>query len=382
MKGLNNNLSLKKDREKNILLSLVDYYIKANKPVGSHSLQSHGLNHLSSATIRNYFNKLEKKGFLSQAHASGGRIPTDLAFREYANHFTSNGSLSKKDETFLTDSLQKETKEILDYLQEAAHTLSELTQCSCCFTLPLFDQDMINNIKVIPLDQPHKALCILITDFGFVRTEVMYFPKSLSTQDCQDLEDFFLYRVGKREKISFSDKSLSKLANYFYQEILVRHIVGYKNLTTKDIHKTGLAKLLSYPEFKSPALLAGSLSLFEDSQKLQTLLYETMKINRLSTWIGQELNCINYDASTCCMVAIPYYLNNMPVGAIAILGPLRLNYRRIFGILQAVSKNISLTLTKSVYKFQLPFRPTDIQKNPSSSHSSILLEDKSKEHYF
>ena len=56
----------KKDREKAILLGLVDLYIKTNKPVGSETLKEHGFNYLSSATIRNYFSRWEKEGFLKR----------------------------------------------------------------------------------------------------------------------------------------------------------------------------------------------------------------------------------------------------------------------------------------------------------------------------
>ena len=61
----------KNDKEKKILLSLVDYYIQTGKPVGSNTLKETELHDLSSATIRNYFVRLEEAGYLKQQHTSG-----------------------------------------------------------------------------------------------------------------------------------------------------------------------------------------------------------------------------------------------------------------------------------------------------------------------
>ena len=60
----------KQEKENNILLGLVELYIQTGKPIGSNTLKESGFDHLSSATIRNYFFKLEEQGFLSQQHSS------------------------------------------------------------------------------------------------------------------------------------------------------------------------------------------------------------------------------------------------------------------------------------------------------------------------
>lgn len=65
----------KADREKQVLLGLVDTYIRTGKPVGSNTLKEGSFENLSSATIRNYFARLEEEGFLKQQHSSGAESP-------------------------------------------------------------------------------------------------------------------------------------------------------------------------------------------------------------------------------------------------------------------------------------------------------------------
>ena len=85
----------KMDKKKIVLFGLIDLYIKAGKPIGSNTLRANGFECFSSATIRNYFSDLEKLGYLTQQHSSGGRIPTTLAYREYVNNFLNDEKLEK-----------------------------------------------------------------------------------------------------------------------------------------------------------------------------------------------------------------------------------------------------------------------------------------------
>src|ERR1700728_976119 len=117
----------KKERERKVLLGLVEYYLKTGKPVGSNALKEAEFADLSSATLRNYFANLEEEGYLTQQHSSGGRIPTHKAFRFYANEYINQESLLSSEAPQLTELRQTETREIAAYLQKAAETLSLLS---------------------------------------------------------------------------------------------------------------------------------------------------------------------------------------------------------------------------------------------------------------
>jgi heat-inducible transcriptional repressor len=380
LKTLINSRISKKDREKAVLLGLVELFIKTNTPVGSNALKNSGFDYISSATIRNYFKKWEKAGYLKQQHSSGGRIPTSLAYREYANYYLDKASISQKEKAFLSEKLKKETKALIEYLYRATDDLSDLTKYSCFLLMPHFDQDFIQTVHLIGLENK-QILFILITDFGLIQTEIIPSPKKLNKEQISQIEDFFLWKLSKKEKPILKDQSIAKLAQYFYNEVVVRHIVHSTQNSTEDIYKTGLSKLLSYPEFNDPTNLAASLSIFENPNELKSFLYESMKINRLTSWIGNELTAFSSQAFEATIITIPYYINHVSVGAIAILGPIRLNYRKLFGILQTFSDYISENLTKNIYKFKLSYYQKDsFQKGKYVSFNDfILLEDKSKE---
>ena len=360
----------KTDREQAVLLGLIELYLKTGKPIGSHTLQENGFEALSSATIRNYFSKMETQGYLKQQHTSGGRIPTEKALRLYADTYHSQGVIEKAQEEALEKILKKESRQIATILNQAAEVLSELSQCAVFISAPRFDQDFIQNVKFLQLD-PVKLLSVLITDFGLIRTETIYLEKGVDPLFLRTCEEYFLWRMNKGEKPLFQSESEAKLAQRIYNEIMVRHVVGYANFPNEEVMRTGLSKLLAYPEFNDAAALANSLSLLEDENMMRALLRETAKKNELASWIGDELCPYVPPSSDCAIISIPYRINQTIAGSIALLGPIRLPYRNLFGLVRVFGDKISRALTNSVYKYKITFRqPTNTEK---------LLENKSRE---
>ena len=377
MKTLFKKRFTKKDRQQAVLSGLVRLFIDTNKPIGSNSLKESGLDFLSSATIRNYFSKLEEEGFLLQSHASGGRVPTDLAYRFYANEALESYCLSDKEKKKITEALKLENKEVSNYLNKAAEILSEMTGLSVFVTSPRFDQDFIKDVKLFRIDDK-KLLCVLITDFGMIRAETIFIPKKIENEKIEEIQNYFLWKLGKISNKPALDEPILKLAQHFYNETLMRHIVGYANFFTDEVYKTGLSKLLRFPEFADPVILAKNLSLFEEKSTMLSLLSECMKINRLTCWIGDELKSSFQEGCDCTIIAIPYRINRMVVGAISILGPMRVDYPKLFAILELFSETISHELTSAIYKYKLSYRTPMSTGNYLAKAPSILLEDKSK----
>jgi len=357
----------KNDREQAVLLGVVELFLKSGKPIGSQTLQENGFDSLSTATIRNYFGKMELQGYLKQQHTSGGRIPTPKAFRFYADHFRNEGVIEGTQEETLLAALSKDSREIATLIHRAAEALSEETKCAVFISMPRFDQDFIQDVRLLQLD-PMKLLSVLITDFGLVRTETIYLDQAVDTAFLRSAEEYFRWRMTKGEKPLFSNEVEAKIAQRIYNEVMVRHVVGYANFPEEDILRTGLSKLLSYQEFNDAAALAKSLSLLEDKNQMRAILRETVQKNELQTWIGDELCPYVPPESECAVISIPYRINQQAAGAVAILGPMRLPYRNMFGLCQAFSEALSNKLTETIYKFQISFR------QPQSAEK--LLENK------
>ncbi|MBS0629744.1 MAG: heat-inducible transcriptional repressor HrcA [Verrucomicrobia bacterium] len=344
----------KDEREKQVLMGLVELYLETGAPVGSSTLRDYGFEHLSSATIRNYFSTLEKGGYLKQQHSSGGRIPTEEAFKLYVQMNLSKPDIKEKEASAIREKLSKSTREVASYLQRAAEVLAESTQCAVFLSSPRFDQDFVLDIKLVEIDS-NRCLCVLITDFGMVHTEILYLEKGISHANLNRISHYLQWRISGIEKPKLNAEE-EKLADFFYKEIMLRHIVTYSNFSVEDIYKTGFSKLLSYPDFNNATSLASSLSLFENEGDLRTLLKQSCEKQELCCFLGDDFKMLATELSGCSIIVIPYRIHQTMAGAIALLGPNRLPYRRLFGIMETAAEALSQTLTSSLYKFKISFR--------------------------
>lgn len=72
------------ERQKEILISIIEEYAETASPVGSITLAK--LFDVSPATIRAEMARLEAFGLIAQPHTSAGRVPTDAGYRYYVNN--------------------------------------------------------------------------------------------------------------------------------------------------------------------------------------------------------------------------------------------------------------------------------------------------------
>ncbi|MGA8164080.1 MAG: heat-inducible transcriptional repressor HrcA [Waddliaceae bacterium] len=345
----------KKAREYRVLMGVVDYFLKTGEPVGSNTLREEGFETISAATIRNYFSELEKEGYLKQRHTSGGRTPTQKAYRFYAEKCLDSTVISSQEEEALQAIRRSDTKEIATYLQQCAETLSLLTNYAVFFSAPRFDHDFIAQLKLVPIDV-YRVLCVLVTDFGVIQTELFHVDKKLSSFAVKRMENYFHWRLTGEGKPENLEKDEEAIAKQCYNELMVRYIVGYSNFVDEEIYRTGFSKLLTYPDFHDTAALANSLSLFENAHSMRLLLRDCCSHQTLKYWIGNDLTTYTEEKPACTVIAFPYEINKKIVGAMGILGPIRMPYRQLFGLLRAFSWNMSEALTRNIYKFKIHYR--------------------------
>lgn len=383
VKAISTKKPSKQEREKQVLLGLIEHYLTTGKPVGSNTLKEAEFEDISSATIRNYFSELEEQGYLQQLHTSGGRVPTDKALRLYAKENSDATAISSEEEARLNVLRNGETKEIAKYLQEAAETLSTLTHYPCFLSAPRFDHDVVITLKVVPIDV-HRFLCVMVTDFGVIQTELLHSDEKLSNFSLKRIESYFHWRLTGHDKPENLSEEEELLAKRCYNELMLRYIVGYSTFPEEEVYRTGFSKLLAYPEFFDAAALANSLALFEDARSMRLLLRDCGAHNSLKYWIGRDLTPFSEHNPDCSVIAVPYRIHKQTVGAVGILGPTRMPYKELFALLRGFSESISEALTRNIYKFKITYR----QPQPGAAYLQqeehhmigqsrlMLLEDK------
>jgi transcriptional regulator of heat shock response len=116
-------------RQQKMIQAIIDTYIEAAEPVSSKFLERKHFSDISSATIRSEMNELEQMGMLAQLHTSGGRVPTDRAYRFYVDGILARNdfSLPQKIKVRITQDINKTGPEPRSINQTAAKLVSELS---------------------------------------------------------------------------------------------------------------------------------------------------------------------------------------------------------------------------------------------------------------
>ena len=73
------------NRQEKLLNFLIKEYIGQAKPVSSKALKKATDLDVCGATIRNDLQALTKQGYIEQPHTSAGRIPTEKAYKHFAD---------------------------------------------------------------------------------------------------------------------------------------------------------------------------------------------------------------------------------------------------------------------------------------------------------
>lgn len=115
-------------RQEELLLLVIDSYIKTAEPIGSRFLVEKGELDWSEATVRNELRALEEAGFLTHPHTSAGRIPTTAGYALYVSKIDPEGLGVKNSEM---DKLHAAKKIVSDYeasCKNIAKTLVDISK--------------------------------------------------------------------------------------------------------------------------------------------------------------------------------------------------------------------------------------------------------------
>jgi len=368
----------RKGREKQVLISLVEYYLATGKPVGSHALQEACCSELSSATIRNYCVSLEQQGYLKQQHASGGRIPLSKAFYEYAQFCLESIEDSSEPASFLSQETL-EAQGVVSFLQRSTDECSRALCAAVAISSPRFDHDMVSDLRFVFLDV-RRTLCVVMTEFGLVHTEVIASEFELSQALLRKADRFAHSRLF-REELEHDflvDKELDAV-KALYQEAIASYFVSYSSVSQEDVWKAGFSRLLQRPEFEDSEAFSSALGLFEDTGALRGFMRRAMTGSQLQFWMGEELRRYTTKEPNCVLAAHPYFVGERAVGAIIVIVPTRVQYKDLFETLKGAAQQISAMLTTCLMHSRISYRmpnshPVLVSEAACSLPTSLLLE--------
>lgn len=321
------------ERKKMILQAIIHDYVESAEPVASRKIAKKHNFGISPATIRNEMCDLEELGFLKQLHTSSGRVPSAKGYRYYVDTLLQKERFRKEDMEFINAIWKEEPATLTEYFQQMAKVISQVSHnMSLCFA-PRRDTSVIRFLHILPIHDT-RAVMVIVTDTGALDNEPVFFEESISLDKLNSIAIKFSNAL---KNVLLKDITLEFLANLVKEfpddkDIIISLGQALYNALTKRtlFYSVGTPELLGQPEFSTITNVQPILNLLEQEDKLGQLLNSNTS-KPINIRIGTE----NPIASmhNCSVIQADFSAEDEHIGTLAILGPTRMEYARIIGML-------------------------------------------------
>lgn len=335
------------ERQQKILVEIVENFIHNAEPVGSRTISKRSDVNYSAATVRNEMADLEEKGYLEQPYPSAGRIPTNKGYRYYVDNLVIPRALDSRSIRMIRKYFAEKMLEMEHVFQQTAVIISQLTNYTSIVLGPEVFQDTLKHLQIIPLSD-RKAVAIMVTDTGHVEKRHISVPEQTMLSELEKLVNLLNEKLVGVPLYQIRVKMYSEIAKE-----LSRHTEQYEKLLeiVDEILKTddyervfmgGTTNLMNQPEFHDVRKLKSILDIFED-QDVIIKLFETDEAGiHVSIGHENELEAMNH----CSIITSSFTLDGEHVGSLGIIGPTRMDYSKLIGIIGYMSRDFSRMIKK------------------------------------
>ena len=340
-------------REREILVALVRQFIETGAAVGSKTLVEKLPDAPSSATIRNVMANLESLGYLSQPHVSAGRVPTDKAYRYYVDRAMSSWRLTPATQDYIHERLRAEGGALEHMMSSASRVLSEVSHNVGLALAPAFEETVLEHIKFVLLPD-RRILVVIVSKPDLVETKPVRLEESFSQQELDRTADFVnaefrgwslgairleIFKRMEEEKI-LADRLLNNVATLFMWSALISEAPG-------SLFVDGTAKMLDHVEFDDICKIKELLETFEEKVKLVKILSACLNTGEAGVriLIGRENS--EGRMHNCTLVVAPLHYRDCTVGALGVVGPMRMQYDRAISTVDYIAHLCSRLLSSN-----------------------------------
>ncbi len=336
-------------RARDVLEAVVNTYVATGAPVGSKWLAERLGSGLSSATIRHVMAGLEERGLLQAPHVSAGRLPTEAGVRFFVEGLLEVGALGEEDKNCLEAQCAGAGQSLPQRLAQATKALAGLSSHAGLVLAPKLDRPL-QKIEFVGLDST-RVLVVLVTADGLVENRILSLPQGVDAEALVNAGAYLNRRlVGRR---------LSE-ARGEVEESLRRDRTELDSLTRRLVEE-GLAVWAGAQDrpqllVRGQARLLRDMTALEDVERIQSLMdaLETGEAaSRLVRAVAEAEGVQIYvgsatplfDHAGCSVIVAPYHdKDRRVIGAVGVLGPLRMDYARVIPLVDFTARVIARAL--------------------------------------
>lgn len=330
-----------------MLRAVVEEHIRSAEPVGSEHAALLEELRCSSATIRGVMAALEDEGLLTHPHTSAGRIPTDLGYRVYVDMLLDAEPLPVGERQAIRRRLESSGGDVADLAEQAARTLSSLTRYASVVAALGIHHQTFRSLHLLA-QGPGRAVAVITTSGGVLQGRLIDLPISVSDADLDQISRVITRTLRGVPIADLTQERLEKaIGDATRHHQLVEAIRAWLR---RDLARgsrlqyrvEGRRHLLQEPEFQRPEAATPVLSALEEDSMLAMALAAAPSEG---VWISIGSENRLAELRACSVVSATYSAGG---GAVAIVGPTRMRYRRAVAAVRYVADRLSESLRHAV----------------------------------
>lgn len=325
------------DRQKELLKEIVECYINTVKPVGSKGLCKKFK--LSSATIRNEMVVLENLGYIEKNHVSSGRVPSEKGYKYYVENLMKPKELNGEEMLKLQTIFHNQELQVSDAISKCMEIISELTNYTSVVLGKSSKDNTLQQVSIIPLDS-NQVVALVCTNKGIVENKKFRLEKNIFIDELVKTSELI-----NRMLIGTPIDQVSQRLEYEIKPVISKKIHQYEKVyeifydafsdfakNSSNVFFSGKTNILKQPEYDNVDEIKKIIAKFEDESLVRKIEEKSDGVN---VYIGDENE---FDSNV--TVIKSHYNINGEEGTIAIVGPKRMEYDKVVGLLEFINKEI------------------------------------------
>jgi heat-inducible transcriptional repressor len=327
------------ERQRRLLFRVVEEYVASKQPVGSKTLVERDALPVSPSTVRAELAELERLGFLTHPHTSAGRVPTEAGYRIYVDGLLSQPEVRQPAEFPL--GLASARAEVDEALQVTTEMLSQVSRLLALVSAPPLRAAMVRHVDVLQL-QPALVMVVVITSTGGVSKRNYAFPGPVDPGLVTWAGEYLRERLtGVRLRShplakAFAEPGVSPRERAFLEAI--RSVFDDVE-EERQLYVGGAAGLLDELRSEEIGAYRSLIDALEKRAALLDVLAQSFGQDRPFARVGDELESSGlHDLA---LVGATYGYGNHTLGAVSLLGPLRMDYEKALHSVRSAAHELS-----------------------------------------
>ena len=337
------------ERKIKILNAIIQTYLETGEPVGSRTISRFTDLKLSSATIRNEMSDLEEMGYILQPHTSAGRIPSDKGYRFYVDNLM---KVKSEEVVRQNEMMVQKVDKLEQVLKQVVKLLATNTNYASLITAP---QSQKNKLKFIQLTRVNEEqiLAVMMLEGNIIKNKILTVDELVEEEEVVKLNlllNTYLQGLSLQEinmELLQTMKRQAQGHRKIISDLIDTIVEAIQEEDDTEIYTSGTTNLLKYPELADREKAGQLLYTLEEKQGLNELTTageNDENKHGIQVYIGSESPV--QSMKDCSIVTATYELEEGVQGTIGIIGPKRMDYKKVVNNLETVMTQLDTIFKK------------------------------------